>query len=296
MRVVVTGQQGQVARALVELGAEGVCEIVALGRPTLDLAAGPESIHDALAAAAPDVIVSAAAYTAVDKAESEPDHAFEVNADGAGAVARAADLLRTPLIHLSTDYVFDGTKPEPYVEQDKTGPRTVYGASKLAGEQRVLAAHPDSVILRTAWVFSPFGNNFVRTMLRVAADRDEIAVVTDQQGSPTGALDLADAILTIATRLRADPDPALRGVFHLTNEGSANWADFAEAIFSVSASVGGPNAAVRRIGTADYPTPALRPANSRLDCRLMAERYGITLRPWPDAVEPVVRRLISATH
>ena len=295
MRVVVTGQQGQVARALVELGAGRDCEILALGRPKLDLAAAPESIHDALAAAAPDVIVSAAAYTAVDKAESEPDEAFAVNANGAAAVARAAHFLGVPLIHLSTDYVFDGTKSEPYVEQDKTGPRTVYGASKLAGEQRVLAAQPDSVILRTAWVFSPFGTNFVRTMLRLAADRDKIAVVADQQGSPTGALDLADAILAIATQLRADPDPALRGVFHLTNAGSASWADFAEAIFSVSASVGGPNAAVRRIGTADYPTAALRPANSRLDCRLMAERYGIALRSWRDAVEPVVRRLLNAT-
>ena len=277
------------------MGAERNREIVALGRPNLDLAAEPASIHDALAAAAPDVIVSAAAYTAVDKAESEPDQAFAVNANGGGAVARAANLLGVPLIHLSTDYVFDGTKPEPYVEQDKTGPRTRYGASKLAGEQRVSAAHSDSVILRTAWVFSPFGNNFVRTMLRVATDRDEVAVVADQQGSPTGALDLADAILAIATRLRADPDPALRGVFHLTNAGSASWADFAEAILSVSTSVGGPSAAVRRIGTADYPTPALRPANSRLDCRLMSERFGITLRSWRDAVEPVVRRLLSAT-
>ena len=295
MRVVVTGQQGQVAQALVELGAERDCEIVALGRPTLDLAAAPASIHGALAAAAPDVIVSAAAYTAVDKAESERDDAFVVNASGAESVASAARSLGVPLIHLSTDYVFDGTKPEPYVEQDKTGPRTVYGASKLAGEQRVMAAHPDSVVLRTAWVFSPFGTNFVRTMLRVAADRDEVAVVADQQGSPTGALDLADAILTIATRLRANPDRALHGVFHLANAGSASWADLADAVFSVSASVGGPSAAVRRIGTADYPTPALRPANSRLDCGLMTERYGITLRPWREAVEPVVRRLLSAT-
>jgi dTDP-4-dehydrorhamnose reductase len=203
MRVVVTGQQGQVAQSLVELAGAVDCKIVALGRPTLDLAATPESIHDALAAAAPDVIVSAAAYTFVDKAESEPDAAFAVNANGAEAVARAANLLGVPLVHLSTDYVYDGTKREPYVEQDKTGPRTVYGASKLAGEQRVLAAHPDSVVLRTAWVFSPFGTNFVRTMLRLAADRDEISVVADQLGSPTSAQDLAGAILAISTRLRA---------------------------------------------------------------------------------------------
>jgi dTDP-4-dehydrorhamnose reductase len=295
MRVVVTGQQGQVARALVELAAGRDCEVTALGRPTLDLAAAPESIHDALAAATPDVIVSAAAYTAVDKAEAEREEAFAVNADGAEAVARAASLLGVPLIHLSTDYVYDGTKPEPYIEQDKTGPRTVYGASKLAGEQRVLAAHPDSVILRTAWVFSPFGTNFVRTMLRLAADRDEIAVVADQQGSPTSALDLASAILAIAAGLCADRAPSLRGVFHLTNDGSASWAEVAEAIFSASRRAGGVHAAVRRIGTADYPTAALRPANSRLNCKLMSERYGISLRPWHDAVQPVVHRLLSAT-
>jgi dTDP-4-dehydrorhamnose reductase len=296
MRVVVTGQQGQVAQSLVELAGAVDCKIVALGRPTLDLAATPESIHDALAAAAPDVIVSAAAYTFVDKAESEPDAAFAVNANGAEAVARAANLLGVPLVHLSTDYVYDGTKREPYVEQDKTGPRTVYGASKLAGEQRVLAAHPDSVVLRTAWVFSPFGTNFVRTMLRLAADRDEISVVADQLGSPTSAQDLAGAILAISTRLRADAAPTLRGVFHLTNGGSASWADLAEAVFSASRRGGGLHAAVRRIGTADYPTPAFRPANSRLDCSLMAERYGITLRPWDDAVQPVVHRLLSASN
>ena len=295
MRVVVTGQHGQVARSLVELGSGRDCEIVALGRPILDLGGAPGSIHDALATAAPDVIVSAAAYTAVDKAESERDEAFAINTNGAAAVARAANLLGVPLIHLSTDYVFDGSKAEPYVEQDKTGPRTVYGASKLAGEKRVLAAHPDSVILRTAWVFSPFGTNFVRTMLRLATDRDEIAVVADQEGSPTSALDLADAILAIATKLRADPTPALRGVFHLANTGSASWFDVAETIFSASRRAGGLHAAIHRIGTADYPTEARRPANSRLDCRLMAERYGITLRPWRDAVQPVVYRLLNAT-
>lgn len=296
MRVVVTGRTGQVVRALQAVGIEHDCQVVALGRPELDLGADDQSVLEVVAAARPDVIVSAAAYTAVDRAETDQAEAFAVNAEGAEEVALAAATLGVPLVHLSTDYVFDGTKNEPYVEVDATEPRTVYGASKLAGERLVLAAHADCVVLRTAWVFSPSGTNFVRTMLRLAADRDTIAVVNDQFGNPTSAGDLAAAILAIATRLQACSDPQMRGIFHLTNAGSTNWAGLAETIFSVSQSRGGPGAAVRGIPTSEYPTAAPRPASSRLDCSLILNRFGISLRPWHEAVESVVKQLVDTKN
>lgn len=291
MRIAVTGKAGQVVTALIERGEAAGHEVVALGRPELDLA-DPATILPALQAAKADVIVSAAAYTAVDKAETEADLAYAVNGAGAGAVAKAAKALGLPLIHISTDYVFDGAGDRPWREDDATGPTGVYGASKLAGEQAVLAAYPEnSAVLRVAWVYSPFGGNFVKTMLRVGADRDELAVVADQIGNPTSALDIADGILTVATNMVSDSDPAKRGLFHMTATGEASWADFAEAIFAASAARGGPSAAVRRIPTADYPTPAKRPANSRLDSGRIAAAHGVTLPHWRDALNVVIARL-----
>ncbi|RWD49471.1 MAG: dTDP-4-dehydrorhamnose reductase, partial [Mesorhizobium sp.] len=192
MRLAVTGREGQVAASLIERGGRDV-EVVAIGRPALDLTR-PETIFAALEAVRPDIVVAAAAYTAVDQAEDEKDLAFAINAAGAGKVAEAAAKLCVPVVQLSTDYVFDGTKDGAYVETDATAPLGVYGASKLAGEEAVAAANPRHLILRTAWVYSPFGKNFVKTMLRLAADRDEISVVADQWGNPTSALDTADAI------------------------------------------------------------------------------------------------------
>ncbi|MDB5579881.1 MAG: dTDP-4-dehydrorhamnose reductase [Bradyrhizobium sp.] len=293
MRIVVTGREGQLARALAERGGELGHEMVLLGRPEFELTSAPAVISAVIAAARPDVIVSAAAYTAVDRAESEPGLAFAVNADGAEAVALAAREIGAPLVHLSTDYVFDGTNPRPYVEGDLTGPRSVYGASKLAGEQRVAAAYADCVVLRTAWVFSPFGHNFVRTMLRLAETRPEIGVVRDQCGNPTSAFDIADAVIAVAGNLAADRDPRLRGLFHLTSPADASWAEFAARIFALSAMHGGPAASVRPITTADYPTPALRPANSRLDSALILAQHGIRLADWHDSVAPVVARLLA---
>jgi dTDP-4-dehydrorhamnose reductase len=291
MRIAVTGREGQVVQALIERGAAAGHELIPLGRPALDLTARAMSIQDALAAAAPDMIVSAAAYTAVDRAESERDLAFAINATGAESVAAAACAIGVPLVHLSTDYVFDGAKPTPYVESDATGPTGVYGASKLAGEELVLAAQPNSAVLRTAWVYSPFGANFARTMLRLAETRDEVSVVADQRGNPTSALDIADGIIAVATNLAADRAPARRGIFHMTGSGEASWAEFAEAIFAASAANGGPSATVRAIATADYPTAAARPANSRLDCTLLETRHGIRLPDWQGAVRAVVARL-----
>jgi len=294
MRIAVTGKTGQVATALLERGPRRGAEMIAVGRPELDLEA-PETVVAALAATRPDVIVSAAAMTAVDRAESEPEHAFAINATGAGAVAEAAAALGVPLIHLSTDYVFDGTAATARVETDPTAPLGVYGASKLAGEQAVAASGARAVVLRIAWVHSPFGANFVKTMLRLAENRDRVGVVADQIGAPTSALDVADAIVTIAGNLLARPgETALEGLFHMGAGGpDASWADVAEAIFAGLAARGGKRPIVDRITTADYPTPAKRPARSRLASGKLAAAHGVVLPDWRGSLEAVLDRLIG---
>lgn len=285
MRVAVTGKTGQLVSALVSLGASEGVTIVTLGRPELDLA-DPGSVEAAIAAARPDVIINAAAYTAVDQAETEPDLAMAVNGAGAGAVAAAARKLRAPIVQISTDYVFDGEKPAPYVETDPVGPLGAYGRSKLEGERAVAAANPDHAILRTAWVYAAEGKNFLKTMLRVAAARPDLSVVDDQLGCPTYAPDLAAAALQVCRNLLAAPAEAgLRGVFHATGAGETHWAGFAEAIFERSAARGGPAARVRRIPTSEYPTPARRPRNSRLVCDRLAHAHGVAAPDWRDALD-----------
>jgi dTDP-4-dehydrorhamnose reductase len=289
-RIAVTGLKGQVVTSLLERARPDVT-IVALGRPDFALE-DRDSVLAAIEAARPEVVISAAAYTAVDKAESEEALAMQINGRGAGHVAEAAARAGAPLLHVSTDYVFDGTLDRPYREDDATGPSGVYGRSKLLGEQLVAERCPDSAILRTAWVFSPFGANFVRTMLRLNETKDEIGVVADQCGNPTSALDIADALLAIAERLRGDSAPALRGVFHLTGSGEATWADLAEAVFQDAEARGRRATRVRRIATADYPTPARRPANSRLDNDKLHRIYGLALPGWRPSLEECVRRLL----
>ncbi len=292
MRLVVTGREGQVVRSLVERGGLAGHDIVSLGRPDLDLSANQEKIFTALKEARPEVIVSAAAYTAVDRAEDEPDLAFAINSAGAGMVANAANRLGVPLVHLSTDYVFDGEKNEPYVESDATGPTGAYGASKLVGEEAVLAAHANVAILRTAWVYSPFGANFVKTILRLAAERDEISIVGDQRGNPSNALDIADGILAVASHLVENSNLRLRGVFHMSGGGDASWAEFAEAIIVASAKVGGPTARVKSISTDEYPTQAQRPANSRLAVDKLATLHDVRLPDWQVSLPHTVERLV----
>jgi dTDP-4-dehydrorhamnose reductase len=294
VRVVVTGREGQVVRSLIERAGGTDIQIVPVGRPELDLAGPPEKVIATIGAMRPDVIISAAAYTQVDKAEREPELAFAINEGGSRAVARSASKLSVPLIHLSTDYVFNGAKMSPYAEDDPIGPTGAYGSSKLAGERAVLAEHHDSAVLRTAWVYSPFGGNFVKTMLRLAGERDEISVVDDQRGNPTSALDIADGLLRMAANLCGSDDPGLRGVFHMTSAGEASWAELAEAIFALSAETGGVSASVKRIRTADYPTPAKRPANSSLDSSKLARRHGVRLPEWRASLKDVVTRLLDA--
>jgi dTDP-4-dehydrorhamnose reductase len=293
VRLVVTGRDGQVAQSLAER-ATGDVEVVRVGRPQLDLAR-PETIAPALAAARPDVVISAAAYTAVDRAEDERDLAFAINAEGAGKVAEAAARIGVPVIHLSTDYVFDGEAEAPYDEDHRPDPRSVYGASKLAGEKAVAEANPHHLILRTAWVYSPFGANFVKTMLRLAADREEIAVVADQWGNPTSALDIADGILLAASALRRPGSFSAFGVYHLAGTGAINWSGFARHVLETSARIGGSHACVREIATAEYPTKARRPANSRLSTEKFATIFGWRAPEWRRSTEEVVRRLVTGS-
>lgn len=267
-------------------------EIVFAARPELDLGQ-PDTILRAIVDAQPDVVISAAAYTAVDQAEVEPELAFAVNATGAGEVARAAASVGAPVIHLSTDYVFDGTANRPYREDDPTGPQGVYGASKLAGEQEIARQNPQHVILRTAWVYSPFGKNFVRTMLRLAAGRGEVSVVADQIGNPTSASDIADVILLASNRLTHGRANDISGIYHMAGTGEASWADLAEYVFERSAALGGPSAAVRRISTGEYPTRARRPANSRLDTSKLDRVLGYRAPQWKASVFDTVRSALE---
>jgi dTDP-4-dehydrorhamnose reductase len=289
VKLLVTGANGQVAQSLLGLN-QAELEVIALGRPDLDITFRP-SLERAIAVHRPDVVVSAAAYTAVDKAESEEDAAYGANRDGAANVAAAAAAANLPIIHLSTDYVFAGTKPVPYTETDPTDPKSVYGRSKLAGETSVLAANPASVILRTAWVYSPYGSNFLKTMLRLAGEREVLRVVADQHGTPTYAPDIAKAIVKVARYLAAHPDAEeWRGVFHMVASGETNWAGFAEEIFRQSAERGGPSSQVEAITTADYPTPAARPKHSRLDSARFRAVFQHMLPDWRDGV----RRCLAA--
>ena len=295
MRIAVTGSQGQVVRALIERAAGQDAEIILLARPAVDLLE-PASIAAAIEAAVPTIIVNAAAFTAVDKAESDETLAERINATGAGAVSEAAARVRAPIVQLSTDYVFDGRLDRPYREDDSTAPLGAYGRTKLAGEAAVAAANPRHVILRTSWVYSPFGANFVKTMLRLGQTQESVRVVADQIGAPTSALDIADAILHICRRLHADPGGGNHfGIFHFAGAGTASWADFAEAIFTEAEQHGRRPVAVTRIATSDYPTAARRPANSRLDTRKFIDTYGFAPPAWRLSLPPVIARLLQTT-
>jgi dTDP-4-dehydrorhamnose reductase len=290
MRLLVTGAAGQLARALSALDAPDI-HIRALGRPALDL--GSEtSVTKAMAEAKADVVVNTGAYTAVDKAEDEPDAARRVNALGAGGVARACAEAGAPLIHISTDYVFAGDRKGAYREDDPTGPQGVYGATKLEGEALVAQAGPRYVILRTAWVYSHEGANFVRSILKHARTRPVLDVVDDQEGSPTYAPDLAAMIVDIAGRLTAGGGKF--GVFHAAGEGACSRFEFAQAILEESQSRGGPHAEVRGVPTSAYPTRARRPANSTLDCTRLSEAYGLALPPWRASLSACMDRIAAA--
>jgi len=293
VKILVTGRKGQVARSLAGRGATH--ELIFAGRPELDLAE-PASIERTVAAVAPDLIVSAAAYTAVDKAEDEPELVMKVNGEAPGVLARAAARIGAPVIHLSTDYVFDGSLDRPWREDDPVAPLGVYGATKLAGEEAVAASGARFAILRTAWVYSPFGQNFVKTMLRLAESRPTVSVVSDQMGCPTSAFDIAEAVLAIAAAWQTDPQSGVDAIYHFAGVDEASWADFAKAIFAESARLGGPTAEVTGIPTSAYPTQARRPANSRLDSTKFTQLFGYRAKPLAAALQEVLRPLIAERY
>jgi len=286
MKIMVLGREGQMARCLAEKGRDHPeLDLIFTSRQDVDLSSNG-SAAAAIASLRPDFVINAAAYTAVDKAEEEPALAFRINGEAAGEAAAAARTIGAPIVHLSTDYVFDGQASEPYPEDAPTNPLSVYGRSKLAGEESVRAANPNHLILRTAWVYSPFGRNFVKTMVAAARDRDTLTVVADQQGRPTSASDLAGAILQIVER-RA----GLGETWHLAGSGSASWFDLASEVMAHCRRLGLPSADVRPVTTADWPTKAARPPYAVLDCTKAERDLGIVLPDWRQSVADTVERL-----
>lgn len=294
-RILVLGREGQLARSLAERsGHNRHVALEFVSRPALDLEE-EESVARAIGAHRPDVVVNAAAYTAVDRAEADWEAAHRVNSLGPALVAREARRAGARLVHLSTDYVFDGASPTPYAEDAAVDPINVYGRTKLLGEEAVRAELPDGhIIVRTSWVYSPFGNNFVKTMLGLARSRPIVNVVSDQVGSPTSALDLADGILAAAARWRIDPGRGLGDTYHLAGTGQTSWAGLAERVMEVSRACGGGYAPVVPIATADYPTAAVRPRFSILDSSKFRATFGYACRPWEEAVSEVVERIVGS--
>jgi dTDP-4-dehydrorhamnose reductase len=292
MRFLLLGGSGQVGHELAALAISEAVEIVAPSRGALDLENG-EAIARAVAAERWSAVINAAAYTAVDRAEREETLAFAVNAVAPSRLAVETGRRGIPLVHISTDYVFDGQKGAPYVEQDRVGPLNVYGRSKLAGEHGVRAGNPRHLILRTSWAYSPHRSNFVRTILRLAAERDRLAVVADQRGCPTAACDIAKTCLDVAKRCASAPEAAPYGVYHYAGAGDASWFEFATAIVGMSAGRRAKAAQVVPIRTSEYPTEATRPLDSRLDCTAIVRTFGVRLRPWREALEETIDRLLA---
>lgn len=289
--ILVFGGNGQLGQELAHASAARHVTLVAVSRHEADIA-DADAVHRALATHTPQLVVNAAAYTKVDLAETEVEAARQGNEIGPRILAQACAAAGVPLIHISTDYVFDGIKSGAYVETDPIAPSGSYGRSKAAGEDAVRAACPHHVIIRTAWVFGAFGSNFLKTMLRLAATRDELRVVADQRGCPTSTTSLADAILTIAPRLIDGED--VWGTYHFAGTGVTTWHGFASRIVAAQAPLTGRTPRVTPITTAEYPTPARRPANSALDCTKFARVFGVRARPWEEETDRITRALVAA--
>jgi dTDP-4-dehydrorhamnose reductase len=287
LRVLQFGATGQLGRALIDGGRSANIALTALDRAQADLAR-PGAAAAATAASPADVVVIAAAYTAVDRAESEEAMAHRINAAAPAEIAQAAAARSVPVIYVSTDYVFAGTGSHAWQEDDATVPLNAYGRTKAAGEAAVLAASPENLVIRTSWVFSPWGRNFVTTMLRLAEGQDEISVARDQRGRPTSALDLANAILAIAPRAISGE---ITGILHFANAGETDWAEFAQTVFAEAKARNWPHARVRRIPASDYPAPAMRPANSVLDTARFERLTGLIPRPWHEALSETLDRM-----
>ena len=288
MRLAIIGAKGQVGWELSQRAPAFGHAVLAWDVDTLDIT-DANAVDEALASSDAHAVINAAAYTAVDKAEQEPALAFAVNRDGPAHLAAACARLRIPLLHISTDYVYDGAKIDPYVEDDPTTPLGVYGASKLAGDETVRQLLPRHLILRVSWVFGVHGHNFVKTILRLAREREELRVVADQRGCPTFAGDIADTLLELAGRIAEIDANAAWGTYHYCGEPATTWHGFASAIVEgVRARGPLPARAVIPITTAEYPLPSPRPVNSVLDCAKLTERFGIAPRPWRAGLEALL--------
>lgn len=292
MHVLVIGRNGQLARALGECvaGREDV-HMSFLGRPEIDLVR-PEGLEKKIIRTRPDIVINAAAYTSVDLAESEPELAHAVNADAPELIARAMADIVAPVIHVSTDYVFDGSGTKARTEADPVGPKGVYGRTKLAGERAVTRVNPRHIIVRTAWLYSIWGNNFLTTMMRLAEERDSVGVVDDQLGNPTSAEDLANALLSVAAAA-LQPDFSGWGIYHVAGRGTASWREFAETVFDERQRLGLERPVLGRLTTDQYPTAAERPANSRLCQDKLQDVFDVSMPWWQDSVRKTVRRLVG---
>jgi dTDP-4-dehydrorhamnose reductase len=288
--ILVFGGNGQLGQELTRAGAASATPLVALSRAQADIA-DPAAVRDAIKRHAPALVVNAAAYTKVDLAETEIEAARQGNEVGPATLSAACAAAGVPLIHVSTDYVFDGAKQGPYVESDPIAPINSYGRSKAAGERAVRESAPRHVILRTSWIYGEFGQNFLKTMLRLAATRDELRVVADQRGCPTSTSDLAHAILAIAPQLLGGKK--LWGTYHFASSGVTTWHGFASRIVAAQAPFTGRNPRVTPITTAEFPTPARRPANSELDCSLFQRVFGFRGRPWTEEADATTRALVG---
>ena len=282
--ILVAGKSGQLARCLRDAATQRNVWLATVGRPDLDLESSA-GIDDLVAAIAPTAIINAAAYTAVDRAEAEPESASMINRDGAARLASAAKRRAIPFVHISTDYVFSGDKLSPYQEADIPAPLNAYGRSKREGEIAVLDAYPRAVVIRTSWLYSPYGHNFVRTMLRLSTTRTSVRVVNDQRSTPTSASDLANGLLDIVQQLDVDRGGDTAGIYHLAGQGETTWYGFAEAIFANLARRGQPVPRLQDITTDEYPTPARRPQNSCLDSGNAGRVFGVRLAPWQASLE-----------
>jgi dTDP-4-dehydrorhamnose reductase len=289
MKLLVIGANGQLGWEICRKGKDQGIDMSGLDLPDFDVTE-PSKVKKAVHQAGVSLIVNASAYTAVDTAESEPEVAFAVNRDGAAYLAASCDEIGIPLIHISTDYVFDGSKKSPYLETEPVSPLGIYGKSKAAGETEIRNTLKQHIIIRTAWLYGLHGNNFVKTMLRLGKEKEILSVVADQYGCPTYAADLADAILMIATQISEQRDITW-GTYHYCGKGVTNWHDFAQEIFDLADKYDAFQVKkVMPITTSEYPTPAKRPENSSMDCSLITRNFGISLRPWQESLADMVHR------
>lgn len=293
-KILVTGGDGQVGVEINRLLWPNEVEMDSPSHRELDITSA-KNVAAYFADSRPQCVINLAAWTAVDKAESDAGAAFLVNAQGAAFLAEAARRLNVPILHVSTDYVFDGTADRPYRENDATRPLNVYGASKLAGELAVRAANPKAVVIRTAWVLSAHRSNFLKTMLKLGETNARVRVVSDQYGCPTSARDIARVLQRIALRTINDRD-APWGIYHFVNAGWTSWHGLAEYVFDHQRRLGGTRPCVDAIPSSDYPTPAARPRNSRLDTRLIGEKFGIKPRRWEQAVDDILAELAGRSE